>query len=337
MALGWYRSWAVQLTEYPMKLVAGIGALVLTSTLSTAQMVAIDTALPVYKPAEGVSGSVKSVGSDTMNNLMTHWQEEFKKFYPAATTSLEGKGSGTAPTALIEGTANFGPMSREMKKEENDKFEKKFGYKPTALPTAVDALAVWVHKDCPLTEISLEQVKGVFSVEGKDMTWGDLGIKETSWASQPVSLYGRNSSSGTYGFFKEHALQNKAFKNSVKEQAGSSSVVEAVGKDKFSMGYSGLGSKTSDVKALKIKRTSKEAAIEANAANAYDGTYPLARFLYVYINYQPKSKLDPVRAEFIKMIFSRQGQEAVVKDNYFPVKVETAREALKSVGLDVKF
>lgn len=304
---------------------------------AAAQQVQVDSALPAYTTAQGVSGSIKSIGSDTLNNLMTYWSEEYRKLYPNVKIEIEGKGSSTAPPALIEGQAQFGPMSRPMKGAEIDSFEKKYGYKPTELRTAVDALAVYVHKDCPLTELSLDQVRKIFSVDGPDMTWGDVGVKDPAWATKPISLYGRNSASGTYGFFKEHALEKKDFKPSVKEQPGSSAVVQACATDKFGMGYSGLGYKTADVKALKVSAKDGEKAFEANADNSYAGEYPLARFLYVYINHQPGSTMDPLRAEFIRMIFSRQGQETVVKDGYFPVTAEIAREDLKKVGLPVKF
>jgi phosphate transport system substrate-binding protein len=320
-------------------LTKGLVAVSVVSVLggvASAQQVTVDTALPSYKATEGVTGTIKSVGSDSMNNLMTLWGEEFKKSYPNAKIEIEGKGSSTAPAALIEGIAQFGPMSREMKKSEIDSFEKKFGYKPTALPTAVDALAVFVHKDCPLDEITMEQLKLVFSVEGKDMTWGDLGVKDAAFASKPIALYGRNSASGTYGFFKEHAMDKKDFKKSVKEQPGSSAVVQAIATDKFAMGYSGLGYKTADVKALKVAGKGGK-AVAASAEGAYEGTYPLARYLYIYVNAKPGTALDPLRGEFVKFIYSREGQEVVVKDGYFPVKAETARETLKSVGVQAKF
>jgi phosphate transport system substrate-binding protein len=304
---------------------------------AAAQQVEIDSALPNYTTAQGVSGSLKSIGSDTLNNLMTYWAEDFKKLYPNVKIEIEGKGSSTAPPALIEGQAQFGPMSRPMKGAEIDSFEKKYGHKPTELRTAVDALAVYVHKDCPLTELSLDQVRRIFSVDGPEMTWGDVGVKDPSWATKPISLYGRNSASGTYGFFKEHALAKKDFKPSVKEQPGSSAVVQACATDKFGMGYSGLGYKTADVKALKISAKDGETAFDANAQNSYAGEYPLARFLYVYVNHKPGTALDPLRAEFIRMIFTRQGQETVVKDGYFPVTADIAREDLKKVGLPVKF
>jgi phosphate transport system substrate-binding protein len=310
-------------------LVAFLGSFL--AATATAQNVAIDPKIPEYSPAQGISGTIKSVGSDTLNNVLTHAAEAFQKAYPGVKVEVEGKGSSTAPPALIEGTSQFGPMSREMKGEEIDKFEKKYGYKPMRVRLAVDALAVFVHRDNPLTELSFEQLQKTFSVKGPDLTWGDLGAKDPAFKDQRVVLYGRNSSSGTYGFFKEHALGKADFKSTVKEQPGSSAVVQAVGQDKFAMGYSGIGYKTADVKMLKISNGGP--ASEPTYANALSGDYPLARFLYVYLNKDPNKELDPLRGEFVRFMLSKQGQEAVVKDGYFPVPAEAALEDLKACKL----
>lgn len=315
-------------------LVAMVGALVGAGPDSK---VTVDKAFKPYTAAQGVSGSFKSVGSDTLNNLMTGWKEGFQKFYPAVNGEIEGKGSATAPPALTEGQSQFGPMSRPMKADEMDKFEKKFGYKPTELRVAVDALAIFVNKDCPLEEISFENAMKVFSVAGPDMTWGDLGVTNPEYKSKPVALYGRNSASGTYGFFKEHVLEKKDYKPTVKEQPGSSGVVQSIAQDKFGMGYSGIGYATADVKALKVIGKGKKKAVAATAENCYSGEYPIGRFLLVYINFDAKTGLDPLRAEFIKMVFSKEGQETVVKDGYFPVTADIAREDLKKVGQKANF
>ncbi len=316
---------------------ACVGMILAVGSAAYGQQVQVDSALPTYKTVSGVEGSIKSVGSDTLNNLMTLWAEEFKKSYPAAKIEIEGKGSATAPPALVEGQAQFGPMSREMKGAEIDAFEKKFGYKPSGIRVAVDALAVFVHRDCPIDEISMDQVRKIFSVDGPEMTWGDLGVKDQSWATKKVALYGRNSASGTYGYFKEHALSKKDFKPSVKEQPGSSAVVQAIASDKFAMGYSGLGYKTADVKALKVAAKDGAKAFEGNASNAYAGEYPLSRFLFVYVNYKAGSQMEPLRAEFIKMVLSKQGQEVTVKDGYYPITAEMARQDLKKLGFKVDF
>lgn len=295
--------------------------------------VQVDPNLPVYTPVSGISGSIKSVGSDTLNNLMTLWAEEFKKAYPNVSIEIEGKGSSTAPPALIEGTAQLGPMSREMKGSEIDAFKARFGYEPTAVRAAVDALAVFVHKDNPIKSLTMDQVRLIFSVDGKDMTWGDVGVTDPEYRDKPISLYGRNSASGTYGFFKEVALAKKDYKPSVKEQPGSSSVVQGVASDKFAMGYSGIGYATADVRAVPVAAREGEKAYEATPENAYSGNYPLSRFLLVYINSRPGEGPTPVVREFVRLIYSQQGQQVVVKDGYFPITAELAMEDLRAMSI----
>jgi phosphate transport system substrate-binding protein len=284
----------------------------------------------------GVSGNVSSVGSDTLNNLMTHWAESFQKFYPNARIQIEGKGSSTAPPALISGTAQLGPMSREMKGTEIDAFEKKYGYKPTPIRTSVDALAVFVNKDNPIKCLSMAQVDAVFSKSRRHglkediTTWGQLGLTG-EWAKKPLSLYGRNSASGTYGFFKEHALKNGDFKDAVKEQPGSASVVQGVTVDRFGIGYSGIGYATAGVRAVPLSEKQGGKCVEATADNSYSGSYPMARFLYVYINKAPGKALDPLTREFVRLVVSREGQEGVVKDGYFPIPATIAKEELNKI------
>lgn len=314
------------------RLLAAAAAALVLPLAATAGSPTVDKSLATYKPVQGVSGNLKSVGSDSMNNLMTLWGEEFAKFYPNAKIEIEGKGSSTAPPALMENQAQFGPMSREMKSAEIDAFEKKFGYKPTALRTGIDCLAVYVHKDNPIKSLTMDQLKQIFSVAGPaNMTWGQLGLTG-EWADKPISLYGRNSASGTYGYFKEHALSKTDYKPTVKEQPGSSAVVQGVASDKFGIGYSGLGYKTADVRALPIAGSDGK-PIEPTADSAYSGEYPIARFLYIYINAKPGAELDPLRKEFVRLMFSQQGQEVVVKDGYIPVTVSIAQEDLAKVGI----
>jgi len=303
------------------------------------QAVKVDPALKSYAPVSGVSGTIKGVGSDTMNNLMALWGEDFRKFYPNVNIEVEGKGSSTAPPALISGTSTFGPMSRAMKGQELDDFEARYGYKPAALRTSIDMLAVYVHKDNPIQSLTLQQIDAIFSKTRKGgaeedvTTWGQLGLTG-EWADKPVSLYGRNSASGTYGFFKEHALFKGDFKDSVKEQPGSASVVQAVASDKYGIGYSGIGYMTADVRAVPLKNDASSPVVPAAAEHAYDGTYPLARYLYLYLNYQPGSELDPLRAEFIKYVFSKEGQADVIKDGYYPVTAKIAAADLASIGIN---
>jgi phosphate transport system substrate-binding protein len=311
-----------------------IGALLITSTCFG---VDLDPALQPYKAVSGVSGTLRSVGSDTLNNLEALWSEGFKGKYPGVKISIEGKGSSTAPPALIEGTAQFGPMSREMKPKEIDDFEKKFGYKPSRVRVAVDSLAVFVNKDNPIKCLTLKQLDGIFSKTRKGgldkevKTWGDLGLTG-EWADKPISLYGRNSASGTYGYFKEVALFHGDYKDGVKEQPGSSAVVQGIASDKYAIGYSGVGYKTADVRTVPLAMKEGK-CFEANAENAYAGDYPLARFLYIYFNKKPNQPLDPLRAEFIKYVFSKEGQQVVIKDGFYPVSKALADEDLAIVGI----
>jgi phosphate transport system substrate-binding protein len=319
-----------------MRAIVTAAAVVLALGAAASAQVQIDPGLAPYKAASGVSGNISSVGSDSLNNLMTFWAESFAKYYPNAKVQIEGKGSSTAPPALIGGTAQLGPMSREMKGSEIDQFEKKYGYKPTGLRTSVDALAVFVNKDNPIKCMSLSQVDAVFSKSRRRgakediTTWGQLGLTG-DWASKPLSLYGRNSASGTYGFFKEHSLKNGDFKDSVKEQPGSASVVQGVTVDRFAIGYSGIGYATAGVRAVPLTEKDGGSCVEATADNSYNGTYPLARFLYVYVNKAPNKPLDPLVREFARLMLSRDGQEAVVKDGYFPIPASVAKEELNKV------
>jgi phosphate transport system substrate-binding protein len=317
----------------------GAAVLVLLVPVALFAQVSVDPALPSYSPVQGVSGSIKSVGSDTMNNTMTLWAEGFLGMYPNVRVEIEGKGSSTAPPALIAGTSQYGPMSRAMKSAEIDEFQGKYGYPPIALPAAIDMLAVYVHKDNPIaaTGLSLQQIDAIFSTNRKGgyandiRTWGDVGLTG-EWANKPISLYGRNSASGTYGFFKENALFNGDYKPSVKEQPGSSSVVQGVASDKYGIGYSGIGYITADVRAVPLAKTGTS-YIKAIPENAYTGDYPLSRYLYVYVNHRPGTQMDPLRREFIRYMFSRQGQEDVVRDGYYPITNTIAVEALGKIGV----
>jgi phosphate transport system substrate-binding protein len=276
---------------------------------------------------------LKSIGSDSMNNEMTLWGEAFRKLYPNVKIEIEGKGSGTAPPALTAGTSHFGPMSRPMKDAENDAFEKQFGYKPTPIRTSLDALAVYVNKDNPLECLTLQKVDAIFSKGrrggyAKDIkTWGDLGLTG-EWAAKPISLYGRNSASGTYGYFKEHALFNGDYKDTVKEQPGSSSVEQGVASDRYAIGYSGIGYKTADVRAVPIAAKEGDDCHPADVENVYSGKYPLWRYLLLYVNRKPGEALDPLREQFLLFVLSREGQEIVVKDGYLPLAKKVIDEEI---------
>ena len=293
----------------------------------------VDKAIQPYAKVSGVAGNLSSIGSDTLNNLMTFWAESFNAAYPSVRVQVEGKGSSTAPPALIEATAQLGPMSRAMKADEVDAFEKKFGYPPTQIRVAVDALAVYVNKDNPLEKLTRPQVDAIFSKSrrcGETApldSWGAVGVQGTL-AAQPLRLYGRNSASGTYGYFKEIALCGGDYRDTVKEQPGSASVVQGVTEDKLGIGYSGLGYKTSGVKALALAKDAKMPFATTDPEAVYAGKYPLARFLYVYVNRAPGKPIDPLTEQFLRFVLSRDGQEIVLKDGYLPLKAGVVEQEL---------
>lgn len=303
--------------------------------------VKLDADLPSYKATVGVSGQMKTVGSDSMNNLLQKWTEKFREYYKGVRAEVEGQGSSTAMPALIAGSASFGPMSRDPKDSEVADFEKKFGYKPTMLPTSIDLMGVYVHIDNPVKELSLPQLDAIFSKTRKlgakeaIQTWGQVGL-EGEFKDAHIAMFGRNAASGTYGYFKEVALGKGDFSETVNEQAGSATVVQSVGENKFAIGYSGLGYKTAAVKAVPLSKKDGGKAISPTPENAYSGEYPLARYLYLSVNYKPNSKLEPLRAEFIKFVFSKEGQQIVIDEGYFPVDAKTAAKVLESVGLKSK-
>ncbi|WP_428633629.1 PstS family phosphate ABC transporter substrate-binding protein [Sedimenticola sp.] len=309
---------------------AGVLALTASVTVAAGE---VDSKLTSYERASGVSGNLSSVGSDTLANLMTLWAEEFKRNYPSVNIQIQAAGSSTAPPALAEGTSNLGPMSRKMKDKELEAFERKYGYKPTAIRVAIDALAVYVNKDNPIEEMSIADVDAIFSSTRKcggkaDInSWGELGQKG-AWANRSIQLYGRNSVSGTYGYFKDHALCKGDFKNTVNEQPGSASVVQSITSSINGIGYSGIGYKTSGVKAVRLAKKAGSYAIAATEDNAINGTYPLSRFLYVYVNKAPNKPLPPLEREFIKLVLSKQGQQVVVKDGYVPVPAKVVEAEL---------
>ena len=307
--------------------------------VATAHAVAaVDPAIKPYVKTSGVSGSLSSVGSDTLANLMTLWAEAYKKEYPSVNIQIQAAGSSTAPPALTEGTANLGPMSRKMKDGELSAFEQKHGYKPTAIPVAVDALAIFVHKDNPIKGLTMAQVDAIFSVtrlcgaKADAKTWGDVGVSG-DLANKPIQLFGRNSVSGTYGYFKEEALCKGDFKANVNEQPGSASVVSSISSSLNGIGYSGIGYKTSSVRTVPLAKKEGGEFVEDNETNALNGTYPLSRFLYVYVNKAPNKPLAPLEAEFVKLVLSRQGQEVVMKDGYIPLPSRVVTKALTDLGL----
>lgn len=301
-----------------------------------AGQVAVDPDLPTYEPVAGISGNLNSVGSDTLNNLMLLWGEAFREMYPNVNIQVQGAGSSTAPPALIDATAQIGPMSRPMTGSEMDRFETRYGYQPTEVRVGIDALAVFVHRDNPVEGLNLQQLDAIFSstyrLGGRPIrTWGDLGLTG-DWTDRPISLYGRNAVSGTYGVFKNIALGGGDFDGDrYQEQPGSSTVVQSVTADRYGIGYSGIGYATSGVRIPKIGPGNRSEHFEPTPENALAGNYPLARFLLVYVNKNPREPMDRLTFEFIRFINSRQGQQVVVRDGFFPLPAQVAEDTMEAI------
>jgi phosphate transport system substrate-binding protein len=325
--------------KWTTMVVTGVMTLVLGAVMALplqAANIKVDENLKDYVIVGGVSGNLNSVGSDTLNNLMTYWSEEFRAKYPNVNIQVEGKGSSTAPPALIQGTAQLGPMSRKMKDSEIEKFEERYGFKPTTIGVALDSLGVFLNKDNPIDALSLQQLDAIFSKNRKggapeDITvWGQLGLKG-EYAMMPISIYGRNSASGTYGYFKKHALFKGDYKDTVKEQPGSASVVQSVTEDKGGIGYSGIGYKTSGVKAIALSKKDGDTAYEPTYENVLNGKYPLGRMLYINVVKKPNEPLPKVVEEFIRFVLSKEGQKIVVKDGYLPLPAKVAEQQLEKL------
>ncbi|MBI5178560.1 MAG: phosphate ABC transporter substrate-binding protein [Nitrospinae bacterium] len=316
-----------------LKQVLATAAVFTFAATASADVVKLDSGLQPYKKVKGISGNLNSVGSDTMNNLLTLWGEGFKKMYPGVNVQVEGKGSATAPPALTEGVAQLGPMSRDMKPAEADGFEAKRGFKPTRFRVAVDGLAVYVNKSNPVKSLSLTQVDAIFGKARKRgaaadvATWDQIGLTG-DFAGKPITMFGRNSASGTYGYFKEHALGKGDYKDTVKEQPGSAAVVQGVSEDKFAIGYSGMGYMTSGVRTVPLSDKDGGEVFDESPANVYSGNYPLSRYLNLYVAVDPKKGLDPLVKEFIKFIYSKEGQAVVVKDGFMPMLAKNADKEL---------
>jgi phosphate transport system substrate-binding protein len=288
-----------------------------------------------YRPSAVLSGRLRSIGSDTMDLIVASWERVFTQYHPGLRVVHEGRGSSTATPALLEGQSDFGPMSRAMQEPEVAKFRERFGYEPTQVRVAIDALGIFVHPSNPVsrTGLSLEQIDAIFSATRKRgaaariATWGQLGVGG-EWASAPVNVYGRNKASGTYGFFRDSALAKGEFGEWVQEQPGSGQVVEQVTADKFGIGYSGVGYKAEGVALAPLVTKAGEEAIEANEETALDGSYPLARPLYLVANRNPAAAPSDLQREFLSFVLGPLGQEVVKQEGYYPLPSKILAEEL---------
>ena len=286
--------------------------------------------LAPYQKVGRLSGQITSIGSDTLSEPMSTWSEMFHEHYPGVRFEIQAQGSSTAPPALIEGTASIGPMSRPMKAKEIATFREHFGYPPLAVPVGIDAIGIVVSKENPLKALTTKQLDAIFSQsrrcggETPLHHWRDFALKGKI-GEQDIVLYGRNSASGTYAYFKKKGLCLGDFLASVNEQPGNSAVVQAVESDPFGIGYTSVGYSTSGVRLLSID------GIFPTAKNIGSGKYPLARVLYIYVNKAPSSPLDKTTKEFLKFVVSKEGQALIQKAGFMPISDNLSKKALRSL------
>jgi phosphate transport system substrate-binding protein len=299
--------------------------------VAAAKPASVDTVLPSYAQESGVrlAGTIASTGSDSMDPLLQLWIEEFKKLNSSVTFQVNSKGSATAPKALIAGSTLMGHMSREMNAEELAAFQTKFGYAPTRIVVAVDALAVYVNANNPVEALHLEEVDAIFSKDRKGGapksldTWGDLGLKE-EWGIRVIQPYGRDENSGTRAFFKEHALRKGEFKDLVRTMPDQFAVVESAAIDPGGIAYGPLQHAIRLVKALPLYDFKSPVAVPATVENILNAKYPLTRFLYIYVNARPDQPVDPLIREFLRFVLSKQGQDSVASFGAIPLPSDLA-------------
>lgn len=300
----------------------------------------VDPALEPYLTKEKLSGEIAIWGSDTLLNMVTYWIEGLKKHHPDINIQCERKCSEflhqDSLAGLTTGTLQIVPMSRLARPAEIEAFRAAKEYPPTEIRIGLEAHCIIVHKDNPLDSLTLEQADAVFSMNrrrgaGNDMRiWGGLGLAG-DWSTLPIALYGRNSASATHAFFRDRVLKGGSFKEEIKEQPASASVVVAVADDKSAIGYVGTGYATPGVKKLRISEKAGAPGVAADPARVLDGSYPLSRWLYLYIDRAPAKAVHPIVREFCRYALSREGQEVVRKDALIPIPARIAREEAKKL------
>lgn len=287
-----------------------------------------------------VVGSLDITGSDTLARLMMDWGRLFEAHYPGVRLQLQATGSATAPPALTQGTTRIGAMSRPMTSGERTAFVTRQGYLPTVVTVAIDALAVFVHRNNPLEAISLPALDALFSdtrrcgAESPINHWGQLGLTGR-WRDLSIDLHGRVSASGTYGIFKDEVLCNGDFRPSVNEYTGSSAVVAAVAHSPTGIGYAGAGYLTASVKPLALINEQGQ-RVEPTVEAAIRGDYPLTRPLYLYVNLPPQGKLPPLEQAFFDLVLSAKGQALVRENGFVPLPQEGLAEARKELRLETR-
>lgn len=318
-----------------------VSAGVMSSPAQAEDLPPLPPALKPYVKVEGVSGTLTSVGSGSLNKLMALWAEGFRRHYPGAQIQVENRGVAPSTVALLDGTAHIMPMSRMMEDSELAQSQAKLGYRPTAYAVAVDALVFYVNKENPIQGLTLEQVEELFAKSPRYRIapitkWGELDLTD-HWAGAPINLYGLPHTTGTYDYLKTHVLANGEFKNGIIEEASSLSVVQKISADQYGLGYGGSESLAPGVRMVPLADSEFSPYVEPTDQNIMNRRYPLRRYLYLYVNQTPRKilkgskPLPPIIREFLRYAFSQEGQAEVRKSGYAPVEDWIVERALAKI------
>jgi phosphate transport system substrate-binding protein len=282
-----------------------------------------DPTIPAYRKVATLEGNIRSIGSSTLSSLILRWSSEFKLLYPTVDVLVTGGGSEAAPIALIAGTTELAPMSRPMRASEIDAFKQKFGYEPTRITVGLDAIAVYVNKNNPLTQISIKNLDGIFSATQKRgsealKTWGQLGLTG-EWTAREIELKGPSRAQGIYSLFKELVLDGGDYRFDLRAEPVASSIVQGVGADEAAIGFASYFYHSARTRALAVSVTGEPPFTLPEQESVVSGRYPLARSLYIYVNLAAKGNLPANTMEFLRFICSASGQQIAARDGNYPL------------------
>jgi phosphate transport system substrate-binding protein len=294
----------------------------------------IDQQIAAYQPTAKASGLVAIAGSDTMRPIIDAWAGDLQRRHDGLKFRIQSAGSETGLAALLEHRAQVAAMTRRMTAAEIADFVKEYGYEPAEVPVAVDALAVFVHKDNPIAGLSLDELDSIFCNQRRRGLpyaadeWGLVGLTD-EWFTEPIRPYGRNGSSGTSQFFREEVCKGGTFRSHFVRAAGSAAVILDIERDRLGIGFSAIGYKTSGVRAVPLAAVKGGRYVEPTFESALDGSYPLRRNLYLYLDQNPKAPPSPSLTELVRFALSAQGQHIVVDQGYFPLPISDITRLLR--------
>ncbi len=305
---------------------------------TTAEVPLLDPNLPYYRPVEKLSGELKLGGSNTMSHVASVWINNFTRFYPDVKIVIDVNGSREAVESVQKGYTQIGLLSRTISEEEVESFNKDIGFPPTVLTPCLERTAIYVNKNNPIPGLTLAQLDAALGSECKRKAkepchnWGQLGLTG-KWAKLPITVHGRTFDTGSQVFIQEAVLLGSTMREDMVSHKSNIDIVNAVAQDEGGLGFGGLSYATSDVKTVPLAFTEGQEFVAIDSPEADMGMYPLVRRLQLVVKHDPKQKLPAVEREFIRYVFSRLGQEDVVKAGYQAIPARPARVALDAVGL----